>query len=66
MSIYAKQSTANYGEKNGLSKLTNEKVRAIKRSKGQLTQNELAEIYGVHRSTIARIQAGKIWKHVKV
>lgn len=53
------------GERNGNSKLTGEKVRAIRFSKGKITQRELAEIYGVDRTTIARIQGEKTWVHVK-
>lgn len=65
-SIYGKQSTAAPGEMNGNAKLNNEKVKAIKWSKGKITQRELADIYDVDRTTIARIQTGKIWSHIKI
>jgi len=44
------------------SKMTWSKVDAIRKSKGEITQRELAEIYGVSRVTIARIQANMSWK----
>ena len=36
-------------------------IRTLLRTK---TQYEIAEIYGVHRSTILNIHLGKTWKHV--
>lgn len=52
------------GVKNGNAKLNPEKVKAIRKSAGKITQEELAEIYGVDRSTIANIIYNKTWKHV--
>lgn len=63
--MFEKQVARALGEDNGNSKLTVEKVKAIKRSKGKITQRELAEIYGVTRTTIARIHCGLTWEHVK-
>ena len=59
-----KATGSNFGETNGNAKLTNEKVKAIRWSKGKITQRELADIYGIHRTTIARIQTNKIWNHI--
>jgi len=64
--MFEKQKTGAKGQANGNAKLTDEKVRAIKRSKGKITQRELAEIYGVTRSIIGKIQCGMLWSHVKV
>ena len=41
-------------------KLTMEQVREIRASK--TSSRELAEFYGVHRSLISRIRAGKAWQ----
>ena len=43
--------------------LTEDDVRAIRASKEG--QRPLAIRYGVHRSTIQHIRAGRNWKHVK-
>jgi len=50
------------GEDNGNSKLTKEKVEAIKTSKGKITGRELADIYNVNYSTIYKIWRGELWK----
>ena len=60
-----KSTGRNFGELNGNAKLTAEKVKAIRRSRYHLSQRELAEIYGVHRTTIARIQMELIWPSVQ-
>jgi len=64
--IFEKQKSGVCGGRNGNSKLTVEKVKAIKRSKGKITQQELAEIYDLSRSQISRIQTGKDLSQVKV
>lgn len=61
MRIKDETKTGASGESNGNAKLNWNKVDAIRRSKGKITQRELAEIYGVSRVTIARIQTGVIW-----
>jgi len=48
------------GERNGNSKLTKDQVLEIRDSR--LTYKELAELYGVHKSTINRIKNNKGWK----
>lgn len=55
----------NAGESNANAIMNEEKVRAIRWSKGKITQQELADIYGISKSTISRIQSHKIWKHVQ-
>jgi hypothetical protein len=54
----------NRGEGNGNAKFTNEMIKAIRWSKGKITERELAEIYGVHFSTINRILNYKTWRHL--
>ncbi len=44
------------------SKLTPEKVRAIRASSD--SQNILAREYGVSQAVIRDVKAGKTWKHV--
>jgi len=54
------------GEKNHMSKLTEEKVRAIrKRKKLGVSTLQLAKEYGVALSTIKRVVSRKLWGHVK-
>lgn len=54
------------GERNGSSKLTDDKVRIIRfmRQNGMSTV-ELGKIVGVHYKTIHKICEGKAWSHVK-
>ncbi len=60
--------TANFnGEKHPTTKLTPEKVRAIKaHSKMGATNKDLAAAFGVTHSNISAIVLGKSWKHIKV
>jgi predicted XRE-type DNA-binding protein len=53
----------NYGEKNSHHKLTEEQVIQIKLllKEGKLTQQEIANIFGICRSTISLIKNRKIW-----
>jgi len=48
----------------GLSKLTEEQVVEIRNLKGSMYNREIGDKYGVDQSTISRILAGKMWKHV--
>lgn len=69
--------TNNLGEKHGLSKLTEDKVREIKRlamlnnkkirstDKGG-NYKEIAKIYGVSTSAIGHIVRGSTWSHVAI
>ncbi|URY99500.1 HNH homing endonuclease [Escherichia phage HC13] len=50
------------GEKCGMSKLTNTKVKEIRSS--SLTQRQLATIYGVSQPTIGKILRRETWRHV--
>jgi ribosome-binding protein aMBF1 (putative translation factor) len=52
------------GEAQGLSKLTDAAVRAIRRSEG-VSQKTLAARFGVHQSLISLVKSGKIWMHIK-
>ena len=55
------------GEKNNKAKLTNKDVlKIIELSKsGNYLQKDLASMFNVHRSAIARIVQGKAWIHLK-
>lgn len=52
-----------YGAQSASAKLTDESIRAIRAVTGQ-SQNQIASMFGVSRSTIADIQCGRTWKHV--
>ncbi len=52
------------GERNGQSKLTEADVRAIRSLSGTMTHREMAERFGVSRSTIGVIIQRKKWAHV--
>lgn len=58
--------TANDGERGGLAKLTNEKVREIRRRYRPrvVTQAALAAEYGVNQTKISAIVNRKTWKHI--
>ena len=58
----------NTGSNNGSSKLTEEKVKEIKKhlEEGRYTQVQLAELYGVSQVCISLIKRDKKWKHVSV
>lgn len=49
------------GEANGRAKLTQQDVDEIRANPNKLTQYQLADLYGVKRPCIAKIQRGKIW-----
>ena len=58
--------TDNKGEKNGISKLTDTKVIEIRArySTGRITQQGLAEEYGVDQSLISEVVNRKKWAHI--
>jgi len=51
------------GSDNGYAKLTEERVQEIRKLLAAkiVTQDQIAAFYGVSRSTVARIRAGKLW-----
>lgn len=55
------------GERQWLSKLTDEKVRAIREMKnsGLCSQRQIANHFSVTPSTVCLVLSGKIWKHVQ-
>jgi hypothetical protein len=52
------------GEKNYASKLTEIEVKMIKYEHKNMTQKEIANIYGVTDSMVGYIRSGKNWKHI--
>ncbi len=56
------------GEKHPRHKLTEQQVIQIKLllKEGILTQQEIADMFGVSRQTISLIKTGKIWSHIKL
>jgi hypothetical protein len=56
------------GSQRSSSKLDEKKVSEIKSllADGGFTQKEIADMYGVHRSSVMLIKHGKNWPHVKV
>lgn len=61
-----KHGTDTRGSRHGMSKLTEDKVIAIRSeyATGQFTQEELGDKYGVSGSTVCTIISRKWWKHV--
>lgn len=59
--------TPKWGEKNGSSKLTVEKVREIRsrHATGNISYRQLADECGVHKETIYRAVRGITWGHVE-
>lgn len=59
--------TAQIGDRHGMAKLTSKQVLEIRRiySDGNLSQRELANNFGVHRSTIKNITSCKNWTHLR-
>ena len=53
------------GEKHPMSKLTEREVKLIRTYAGEgFKQQELAEMFGVKRSTISAIVTRKSWRHI--
>jgi len=59
--------TDNRGEKCGTAKLNEMQVRVIRRliESESMLLKEIAEIFGVDRSTISSIKSGRRWSHLK-
>lgn len=53
--------THSRGERHGMSKLTAEDVQLIRYLQGKATQRKLAQLFGVSRANIGRIQTGQGW-----
>jgi hypothetical protein len=54
------------GETNGNAKLTLDQVNEIRQNPDAMSQRRLAEMYGVKKACIAKIQRGKTWNlHVE-
>jgi len=58
----------NIGENNPHHKLTEQEVIKIKLllKEGILTQQEIANIFGISRKTISDIKIGKTWNHIEI
>lgn len=57
--------TANLGERNGQSKITEQQAREIISLKGSMTQKEIGNRFGIARSTVREIHAGLIWSWLR-
>ena len=55
----------NTGEKNGQSKITREIAKEIKRllSESSLSQQRIADSFGISRSLVLGIKLGRLWRH---
>jgi len=62
----AKHGTANIGEQNGRSKLTDQKARQIiyTHRTELFSQKEIAEQFGISRATVGMIVNRRHWKHI--
>lgn len=56
----------NQGESHGLAKLGESQVSEIRRlyAHGDLTQREIAEMFGVTQSLVSHVVNGRLWRHV--
>lgn len=59
-----KRNRHHYGEINKNSKLTEKKVLQIRKLSERHSQRELARMYGVGKTTIARVQNRETWVHI--
>jgi predicted XRE-type DNA-binding protein len=66
--IKIKISEKNKGENNSNHKLTEEQIIKIKLllKEEQLTQQEIADMFGVNRITISDIKTGRTWNYIKI
>jgi len=58
------RASCNVGMNNGFSRLSDEIVLFIKKSKGSFKQKDLAKKFGISQATVSDIQIGKTWKHI--
>lgn len=56
--------TVNRGARNPSAKLTDEKVRAMRRLKGKAQQKEIAAAFGVSEMTVSLVMRNKVWTHL--
>jgi IS30 family transposase len=60
----ARKKRSTIGERNPMSKLTNEDVKNIKHLLSEkLSDSDIAEQYKVCRQTVNNIKNGKVWNH---
>jgi hypothetical protein len=59
-----REKTAQYGEKHGLSKLTNKDVLEIRNLKDSLSVRQIAKKFDISPSVISNIHLRKTWKHI--
>lgn len=64
MRIRAENGVGNQGEANGRAILTDQEALAIRSLCGRYYDQELADQFGVGRSTVARIRKGTHWRHL--
>lgn len=57
-----RKNTPHYGTKHGMSKWTEDQVRAVKRATG--TYREIAEATGVALGSVKQIKLGNVWRHI--
>lgn len=55
------------GEENGASRLNEKQVRAIRKmyAQGNLSQSEIAHLFGIGQMTVSSLVRRKTWKHVR-
>jgi hypothetical protein len=56
----------NFGENNGLAKLTEDEVIQIKRLAlaGAFSQRQIARVFGITQSNVCWIKHGRTWRHL--
>lgn len=61
-----KHGTLNQGERHGMAKLTEQKVRHIRElfASGEFSKTEISHLYGIHKTTVGHIIRRLIWDHV--
>ena len=52
------------GSRHGMARLDVPTVREIKENPARLKQSDLAEIHGIDRITVSKIQNGRRWRHI--
>lgn len=63
--IHSYETLGKGGESHGLAKLTEESVKEMRKLYGTYNYTELGEMFGVHKSTVARACQGLCWGFVK-